>query len=63
MHDDVIEAYRRFNNGEIPYFSTGICESITAGFGECDEYGYFQYPLVVDQKTYKVVELKDVQFK
>jgi RNA polymerase sigma-70 factor (ECF subfamily) len=30
---------------ETLYFSTGICEMLTAGFGGCDEYGYFKYPL------------------
>lgn len=47
-HDDadVREAFKRYLEcKETLYFSTGICEMLTAGFGGCDEYGYFKYPL------------------
>lgn len=37
-----------------PMYSTGICGSITAGYGRCDEYGYFEFPLKVNQDTYEV---------
>jgi len=39
------EAERRWNAGEYPKFSSGICGSITAGYGELDECGYWQFPL------------------
>jgi hypothetical protein len=35
-------------------FSSGICGLTTAGYGRCDEYGYFEYPLTVDQDTYEI---------
>jgi hypothetical protein len=31
--------------GRHPHFSTSIAEETTAGFGQLDEYGFFQYPL------------------
>ena len=39
---------------EPPSFSKGICGSITAGYGRCDSYGYFEFPLQVDQDTLEV---------
>ena len=47
-HDDadVREAFKRYLEGkEKLYFSTGICEMLTAGFGKCNDYGYFEFPL------------------
>ena len=42
----VKEAFKRYLGFEDPlYFSTGICEMLTAGFGHCDNYGYFEFPL------------------
>lgn len=32
-----------------PYFSTGIDEKLTGGYGELDENGYFEYPLDVKE--------------
>ena len=43
---DVREAFKRYLEGkEKLYFSTGICEMLTAGFGVCDHNGYFEFPL------------------
>lgn len=39
------EALRRWNEGENPKFSTGICESLTCGYGKCNDLGYFEFPL------------------
>ena len=39
------EAQRRWNAGEHPKFSSGICGSITAGYGRLGESGYWQFPL------------------
>lgn len=46
-HDDrdVREAFKRYLRGDLLTFSTGICESLTAGFGKCNDYGYWEYPL------------------
>ena len=35
----------RHVKGEAPKFSTGLCGGITAGYGELDEHGYWEYPL------------------
>ena len=43
---DIREAFRLYLEcKEKLYCSTGICEMLTAGFGGCDEHGYFTYPL------------------
>lgn len=46
-HDesDIREAFRRYLCGDKLSFSSGICEGLTAGFGEINEYGYWEYPL------------------
>ena len=54
MPDNQVEAFRRFESGEKPSYSTGICESITAGYGKCDYYGYFEFPLYVNQETLEI---------
>lgn len=48
------EAIRRFRDGEKPSYSTGICESITAGYGRLDQYGYWEFPLPVNQETLEI---------
>jgi hypothetical protein len=35
----------RFDAGKKPYFSHGIHELPTAGYGELDEYGFWEFPL------------------
>ena len=48
-------ALERYKGGDKSYrFSTGICGLTTAGYGKLDEFGYFEYPLPVDQETLKV---------
>jgi hypothetical protein len=44
-------AKKLFERGEKPSYSSGICELITAGYGELDQYGYWQHPLHVNQDT------------
>jgi hypothetical protein len=39
------EAQQRWQRGLRPSFSQGICGSITAGYGELDPSGYWQFPL------------------
>lgn len=43
-----------YDRGESPTFSRGICGLITAGYGELDDYGYFEYPLQVNQETLEI---------
>lgn len=45
LSDEACAALDKLQRGEAPAFSTGICESLTAGYGKCDGYGYFEYPL------------------
>lgn len=54
MPENQVEAIRRFKAGETPCFSTGICESVTAGYGDCDFYGYWEFPLPVNQETLEI---------
>jgi hypothetical protein len=42
---DEAEAVRRFNAGEKPRHSTGICGGHTCGYGRLDCNGYWQYSL------------------
>ena len=45
-HDaEVREAFKRYLRGERLTFSSGICETTTSGFGECNHYGHFEFPL------------------
>lgn len=41
----VAEAKRRYASGEKPTFSTGVCGSLTCGYGNLDSLGYWEYPL------------------
>ncbi len=43
------EANRRFAAGEKPCYSTGIDDSITCGYGYIDQFGFWQYPLVMKE--------------
>ena len=47
-------AYEKYEAGEVPSYSKGICDSVTAGYGRLDDYGYWEYPLIVDQFTLEI---------
>lgn len=49
------QAIEWHKQGKKPSFSTGICELTTAGYGRCDESGYFEYTLTVDQNTLEII--------
>lgn len=53
--EQVAKAYELYFAGVKPSYSTGICESITAGYGKLDYLGYFEYPLEVDQDTWHII--------
>ena len=66
MDDDQFEANRKkayeyYESWTTPCFSTGICGSVTAGYGRLDFYGYWEYPLFVDQNNLKVVPLESTK--
>lgn len=48
------KAYEMYKAGEKPTYSHGICESVTAGYGKLDDYGYWEFPLIVDQHTLEI---------
>jgi hypothetical protein len=54
---EIMEAYRRWNADEAVTWSTGICGSATAGYGTLDEYGYWEFPLHIDQGTLTIVDI------
>ena len=39
------ESLVRWHAGKKPGFSTGLGDELTAGYGECDWGGYWQFPL------------------
>jgi hypothetical protein len=39
------QALRMFFAGKVPCFSTGIDDSLTAGYGDLDSYGFWEYDL------------------
>ena len=41
-------ALSRYQAGEKPTYSTGICGELTCGYGELDSNGYWEFPLDVD---------------
>lgn len=41
-----VESLEFLQDGNVPTFSTGICERLTCGYGELDGYGYWEFPLV-----------------
>ena len=46
-------------NGIKPFFSQGICEQLTAGYGNLSEFGYWQYDLYVDPDSLSVTTVED----
>lgn len=43
------------NNTKPVRYSRGICDTITAGYGRFDVYGYYEFPLEVDQDTLEII--------
>ena len=39
------EAQQRWDRGEMPSFSSNVVDMLTCGYGECDDYGNWQFPL------------------
>lgn len=44
-------AHALYQAGEQPTYSTGICGTITCGYGELDCNGYWEFPLDVNTLT------------
>ena len=45
-----LHALKMFAEGKKPAFSTGICESLTCGYGKLDDNGYWEFPLYPAEK-------------
>lgn len=45
------QALARYQAGEQPTYSTGICGATTCGYGELDYNGYWEFPLDIDLLT------------
>jgi hypothetical protein len=43
-------ATERYKAGEKPSYSTGICGSITCGYGKLDQNGYWEFPLYLEEE-------------
>ena len=56
MTSEQQEAVTRFQQGQKPSYSTDIAENITCGYGEVDEYGFFDFPLPKQYWDKKVLE-------
>lgn len=50
------EAIARWNNGEEPRFSSGVCDDLTCGYGELSQWGYWQFPLYPAEKYSKLLK-------
>lgn len=55
-YDAMSQAYVWYREGKLPSYSSGICESLTAGYGRLDELGYWEFPLNVSQDGAATVE-------
>ena len=51
----ISEAYRLYYEGFRPSYSTSISGYVTAGYGQLDFCGEFQFPLEVDQETFVIL--------
>ena len=56
------EALKRWEEGEEPSFSVGVCESLTCGYGKLDQNGYWEFPLYPAEK-YRDTFKRHIHFK
>lgn len=47
FYSNMNRAYTRYEQGESPCYSSGICGTVTAGYGILDPHGYWEFPLEV----------------
>ena len=45
-----------YKEGRMPDLSHSIAGTYTAGYGKMDDYGFFEYPLDVDQETQEIIK-------
>jgi hypothetical protein len=56
--EEEAEAIRRLEAGEKPTYSTGICGSLTCGYGKLDENGYWEFPIPMHLTPNAAVEAR-----
>lgn len=44
-----------YKYGKIPDISISIAGTYTAGYGQIDDHGFFEFPLDVDQETQEII--------
>lgn len=45
-----------YKNGIKPDISYSICDTYAAGYGKMDDYGFFEFPLDVNQETQEIIK-------
>lgn len=53
------EALRRWAAGEEPGFSSGVCDSLTCGYGKLDHNGYWEFPLYPAEEYLELCNQRD----
>ena len=59
LPESLKEGYILLRKGYEPNYSTGICECLTCGFGELDDYGYFEYPVSVHETENRYLTIEE----
>ena len=63
IDDNVQEAYRLYATKKNPGYSTFIDEqTITAGYGKLNVSGDWEFPLIIDQDSLKIVPYDEVLY-
>lgn len=50
-----IKASLMYKDGDQISYSKGICGQTTAGFGKLSDFGYFEYPLIIDHESGEII--------
>ena len=59
LPESLKEGYILLRKGYEPEYSTGICETLTCGFGELGDYGYFEYPIAVHETESRYLTIEE----
>jgi len=57
MRWDILIAKMMFKLGVRPRFSHNIAEELSAGYGELDEFGFWEFPLT-QQDIQKIIQIR-----
>lgn len=59
LPESLKEGYILLRKGYEPSYSTGVCGSLTCGFGDLNDYGYFEYPISVHETEDRYLTLEE----